>query len=81
MHTSADTYVAVDTAEWLPLNLLLLRVDLDGHPRTDPLTVLALVTLHHVKADLAPGPRDGVRLNEGVVNGSRLAEQVLDDVS
>ena len=81
MHACADAYVAVDATEWLPLNLFLLGVDLDGHRGTCPLTVLALVALHHIEADLAPGSRDDLGLHEWVRDSGWLAEEVLDNVA
>ena len=75
-----DTYVAVDATEWLPLDLLLFWVDLDGYCGANPLTVLTLVTLGEIENKLSSGTRNWVKNNEWVVDRGWLAEKVFEDV-
>ena len=49
MHACSDTGVTVDALEAVPLDLFLVRVNLDGSAWTCSFTVLTLVAFRHVE--------------------------------
>jgi len=81
VHAAPDTQVTVHAPVRVPLHALALDVHLYGARGAEPLTVLALVALRHVEAQLPPRAGHLLGPLEGVPHRRRLGEKVPKDVA
>ena len=77
MHAYPDAGVAVNTLERVPLDLLLLRVDLDGSRWTYTFTVLTLVTFLHIESELSSYAGDWLVFLKWIPHGGWFSQQIL----